>query len=450
MKKKLLTTLVLGLFILSIGTMINSAFLFDAQAAGQIEEPVVQAARSAPLIIDHNTVDITAIPQSWIEEAKSTLNIYYGHTSHGSQLTTGMAGLVGFANGGGLGLSLPQDIFAGLPMHEASPDAGYWPTWRDNTVAYLGAVDPVTGRGTAHPEINVVIWSWCGQVSDISEDDMNNHYLLPMTQLEIDYPGITFVYMTGHSDGSGDDPAISNLHARNQQIRQYAIDHNKVLYDFYNIELYDPAGNYFGDKFVEDDCDYDSDGNGIVDGNWCTEWQDAHTEDVDWYSVSCAHSNSLNCNQKAYAAWWLWTSIAGWNQPSADPDLSPSGKTASQSTVILSDTVTYTLQIISAGGPITNTLQLTDTIPAGLSYISGTLTATSGTVDDSAAPTLTWTGVLTPTPTVTVTYAVIVTAGMPTGITNTMVITTPGYDPIERSATVIANGEQLYLPLIVR
>ena len=39
----------------------------------------------------------------------------------------------------------------------------------------------------------------------------------------------------------------------------------------------------------------------------------SHTQNVDWYIVSCAHSQSLNCNQKAYAAWWLWARIAGWN-----------------------------------------------------------------------------------------------------------------------------------------
>jgi hypothetical protein len=61
------------------------------------------ALRSQPLLINHTTVDITAVPQQWIEAAKNDLHIYYGHTSHGSQLTTGMAGLVDFANGGGVG-----------------------------------------------------------------------------------------------------------------------------------------------------------------------------------------------------------------------------------------------------------------------------------------------------------------------------------------------------------
>jgi hypothetical protein len=60
------------------------------------------------IIIDHNSMDITQIPQSAIEQAKAFLHIAYGHTSMGARLTTGMTGLLGFANGGGLGLSLPQ------------------------------------------------------------------------------------------------------------------------------------------------------------------------------------------------------------------------------------------------------------------------------------------------------------------------------------------------------
>jgi hypothetical protein len=50
-------------------------------------------------------------------------------------------------------------------------------------------------------------------------------------------------------------------------------------------------------------------------GNWATEWQTSHTEGEDWYSCSSAHSQPLNANQKAYAAWWLWARLAGWEDP---------------------------------------------------------------------------------------------------------------------------------------
>jgi uncharacterized repeat protein (TIGR01451 family) len=358
-----------------------------------------------------------------------------------------MQDLVDFANGGGLGLSLPQDIFAGLSVWETTPDAGYYPTWVDRTVEQIGLPDPLTGRGMLHPEINVVIWAWCGQLSDITEQTLLDQYLIPMTELELEYYGITFVYMTGHADGTGE---TGNLHLRNQQIRQYALDNNKVLYDFYDIELYDPDGAYYGDKAVEDDCDYDSDGNGYVDSNWCEDWQNTHAQDLDWYEVACAHSKSLNCNQKAYAAWWLWASIAGWNESETRLDLSASTKSADRFAVQVGESLTYTIEIINGPGLLTNTVHLMDTVPEGLVYIPASLTASSGVVDDSNAPDLSWTGVLTPTPTITISYLATVTAVAPQYITNTATIQSPGYDPIERTAVVLANGFYVYLPFIYR
>jgi hypothetical protein len=50
-----------------------------------------------------------------------------------------------------------------------------------------------------------------------SEQDMIDNYLAPMTQLELDYPGVTFVYMTvTRTRRRG-----GNLHQRNEQIRAY-------------------------------------------------------------------------------------------------------------------------------------------------------------------------------------------------------------------------------------
>lgn len=285
---------------------------------------VITSSTHAQIIADHSRTDITLLTQSAIDSAKTKLHIGYGHTSHGSQIISGMSGLVGFANGGGKGLTLPADIFswdqngAGDALHlyegdgygegDLDHDCGYYPNWVNETTEFLGLPDPQTGCGTNHPEFNVIMWSWCGQASGKTEQTMLDEYLLPMSQLELDYPGVTFVYMTGHADGSGEE---GNLHQRNQQIRQYCIDNQKVLFDFYDIECYDPDGNYYGDKYVNDNCDYDSDGNGSLDKNWAVDWQNSHTVGVDWFDCGAAHSQSLNANQKAYAIWWLWCSIAG-------------------------------------------------------------------------------------------------------------------------------------------
>ncbi len=257
------------------------------------------------IIVDHLCTRLADIPSEWIGAAKNNLHIAYGHTSHGSQLITGMTGLVSFKgslyafNNGGTGgaLDLKDTPFSGA-SDLGNPD---FTTWEPSTRTYLAS----------HTTINVVIWSWCGQVSSASEANINT-YLNLMSGLERDFPGVKFVYMTGHLDGTG---ATGNLNVRNEQIRAYCRNNNKILFDFTDIESYDPDGlvHYMPLK-ANDNCDYDSDGNGSLDKNWALLWQNSHTQGVDWYNCSPAHTQALNGNLKAYAAWYLWARLAGWQE----------------------------------------------------------------------------------------------------------------------------------------
>ena len=298
---------------------------------------IASMAYSETIIIDHTCTDITQITQLAIEQAKATLHIAYGHTSHGSQLTDGMTGLVGFANGGGLGLSLPEDIFewnnggtdGALDLHDyAMPgDCGYYPQWVNETQDYLD--DP------AHSDVNVIIWSWCGQVDDkYVAGTLDSEYLTPMSQLETDYPNVIFVYMTGHVDHWDD----ANNKAANQMIRDYCINNKKVLYDFADIESYNPDGTFY--EFSNDNCDYYESVSGPKLGNWAIEWQNSHTEGVGWYNCSSAHSQPLNANLKAYAAWWLWARLAGW------PSSSTSIPTVSEWGIIIFMTVIMGIGVV--------------------------------------------------------------------------------------------------------
>jgi len=261
--------------------------------------------RTAPVIADHTTASLALLAPDAIDNAKETLHIAYGHTSHGSQLVTGMTGLVGFAgdryafrSGGGDGyLDLRDRPFSGA-NDLGNPDRT---SWAPATRTYLDA----------NSDINVIIWSWCGQASSASEADITT-YLNLMNGLETDYPAVIFVYMTGHLDGSG---AEGNLNLRNEQIRAFCRDNNKVLFDFADIESYDPDGVPYMEKLANDACDYDSDGNGSRDSNWAIAWQSAHPGE--WYNCSAAHSQPLNANLKAYASWHLWTALAEELYPTA-------------------------------------------------------------------------------------------------------------------------------------
>lgn len=278
---------------------------------------------SAGRTADHtimNMLRLGTIPESAITSAKSQLHIGYGHTSHGSQITDGMTGLVAFANGGGLGFTYSQNLFAwngggtdgDLDLQEGSNysegplslDCGYYPEWVNETRDFLN--DP------ANSDINVIMWAWCGQVSIRNQETIFSMYLTPMSQLESDFPNIRFVYMTGHLGHEGTGPA-ENTHLMNEQIRTFCRNNNKWLFDFADIESYNPDGEYFGDRKVNDECNYDSDGNDSLDANWALEWQNDPSNAGKWYNCGASHTQPLSANQKAYAIWWLWARMAGWD-----------------------------------------------------------------------------------------------------------------------------------------
>jgi len=253
-----------------------------------------------------NHTNLAQAPSASIEAAKATLKIAYGHTSHGSQLITGMSALAGsdslFAfndggSGGGLDLAEPWGYDLGNPT---------FTQWATDTRTYLG--------DSANAAVNVVIWAWCGEVSGASADDINT-YLSLMSQLELDFPDVKFVYMTGHLDGSG---TSGTLNQRNNQIRAYCQTNSKILFDFADIESYAPGDTTdFMALGCDDGCNYDSDGNGSLDRNWASDWLGTHPSDPLATLANgcgeCAHSQRLNCILKARAAWGLWARLAGWN-----------------------------------------------------------------------------------------------------------------------------------------
>ena len=185
-----------------------------------------------------------------------------------------------------------------------------WEEIADTILDWVDEYDFEYLDNPANSNCNVIIWSWCGQVPDkYSAGTLESEYLLPMAGLETNYPNVTFVYMTGHLDHWDD----ADLKAGNQMIRDFCSANSKTLYDFADIESYDPDGIYY--EFANDNCDYYASVSGPKLGNWATNWQGTHTENVDWYNCYSAHSEPLNANQKAYGAWALWAGIAAIPEP---------------------------------------------------------------------------------------------------------------------------------------
>jgi hypothetical protein len=267
--------------------------LLSAFAAGLLSS----SAFCGALIIDHNCGDISKIPPEAIEKARETLKISYGHTSHGSQIVSGMRALMkenpklySFGKGPG-SLSFIDNTPQGDLGNPNRTD------WAQRTRNYL------SGPGK---DRNVVMWSWCGQAGTAKEADIET-YLNLMSDLEKEFPNVKFVYMTGHLDGTGKN---GNLNKRNDQIREFCRKNGKTLFDFADIESYDPDGkvNYM-ELSARDSCDYKDGG---ATKNWAAEWLKDHPDSKITLPDSAAHSHPLNGAMKGRAFWWMAARLAGW------------------------------------------------------------------------------------------------------------------------------------------
>ena len=257
-----------------------------------------------PLVVDHRNTDVTDIPDEWIEEAKK-FAVHYAHTSHGSQVLTGLVWLesqdakynVDIEVGGPA--VLPGDTTA-LRIYDGNNYGGNYitPDMYWETTDGINHTRSVIATGW----FDFSLWTWCGQASGYSETQIQT-YLDVLAGFEGEYPGVRSIYYTGHTDGTAPG---STLWRNNDMIRQYVQDHQMVLFDFADIEVYAPDGSgpYYNDE------------GGYCE--WCEAWCGAHPTAFECQNLpepdsECAHTHGLFCTLKGQAFWALMARLAGWD-----------------------------------------------------------------------------------------------------------------------------------------
>ncbi|MBI4722541.1 MAG: T9SS type A sorting domain-containing protein [Candidatus Stahlbacteria bacterium] len=246
-----------------------------------------------PLIIDHTCTDLSIIPNDWIDSVKAKCKLHYAHTSHGSQLTTGMARIETNNSFYAVAInysSLPTEanVFCIFDGQESvtyiTPDL-YWRT--------QDGMNRTRNVLNHNPSIKYSMWSWCCQLTSYSVAQVQA-YLDSITKLETEYPNVTFIYMTCNAQETGGGGY--NRHLRNQQIRQYCNTNNKVLFDFADLDAwwYNPGTSNW--EFAS----YSYNDSTIP------------VEHSHFNGNEAGHTTYESCEQKGKAVWWMFAVLAGW------------------------------------------------------------------------------------------------------------------------------------------
>lgn len=245
------------------------------------------------IIIDHTCTDLTSIPQSWITAVQNNWQSHYAHTSHGGQLTYG-AGFVEDSDPfydieiGSRYLPVTSGAYCVFDGQETESYIGpelYW-----ESTAGLNLTRNVLDN---NPNLDTSMWSWCSQCNYYSESQVQA-YLDAMTLLESEYPNVTFIYLTGNAQGTGSSGY--NRFLRNNQIRDYCADNNKVLFDFADLDCW--WYNTSSSQWEQETYEYSG--------------ETVPSEHPEYFGDEYAHTTAESCTQKGIAWWWMMAVLAGW------------------------------------------------------------------------------------------------------------------------------------------
>lgn len=294
---------------LVLGLILSLIFAGGGAQTDAVTAAPLRSTLTAPIIIDHTTTDITQIPPEWIAAVK-TMTFHYAHTSHGGQITQGLSNLESHNSLYDVSISSPSTITLPAPngalrIYDGN---GYGGDSYITPEMYWATADGVTHTQTV---VNTGLfgssmWAWCGQMGDWGQTEMQN-YVGMMGAANTTYPNVNFILMTGHTNGNWGP--TQNITMNYNIIKNYALDNNLALFDFTDMELYDPDGNFYPN--ADDYCP------------WCQTWCNNNpTSDLCAGIVTgdCGHTHGLLCRIKAQAFWWMMARLAGWAGPDVNLD----------------------------------------------------------------------------------------------------------------------------------
>lgn len=466
---------------------IATVLFFYTQSQVVAQEPTTEAAENiatldAPIVVDHNSVALfESIPEEYIQAA-ANLQMLFIDRSVGQDINLGLDCL-----------DYPSDEEARPHCkryeHEVDPnfsvnpsevdwfrpggysrdnwDFRFWEgecsEWFGKLNCFFNMIDPVIDQY----DVVSFQFSYLAVADGSTIDDQPGGYFwdnsnrLDVYDQEIyesQHSDKIFIYWTtslSRQTGSPDSETFNN------QMRQYAQDHGKILFDVADIISHDPDGNPCYDNrdgvpyFISDDRNenHPDDGQDIpaICQHYTSEVEGGHL-----------YNPSAGKIRVAKAFWVLMAQIAGWSpgsaptEPQVDLGINKQARTNQYGSGCFSPcNITYTLTIANAGSTFPITATVTDqwSPTVAVESIISTPTECTGNVDNG---TITCNNINL-TDTTPVDLEMVLETSVFTGAlrnTATITLTDPHIiDPAVNNtdaAIVIINPELTYLPIIFK